>query len=83
MSHVLMLSEDRGAAAVLGAATLTEAVSERKLGEEVFRRIGVPGMTIGRAVLEAKQALGAREPQRLDVLWGWTLLGDPTLAVQH
>ncbi len=82
LGHMLMLTDDRGAAAVLGAATLTEAPSERKLGLEVFSRIGTPGVPIGRAVLEAKQALGEREPDLLDVLWGWTLLGDPTLIVQ-
>ncbi len=82
LGHVLMLSDDRGAAAVLGAATLTEATSERKLGREVFGRIGVAGKPIGLAVLEAKQALGGSEPELLDVLWGWTLLGDPTLIVQ-
>ncbi len=83
LSHVLMLGDDRGAAAVLGAATLTEASSEKKLGREVFGRIAVRGMPLGRAIVEAKQALGAREPDLLDVLWGWTLLGDPTLVVQE
>jgi hypothetical protein len=82
LGHVLLLGEDRGAAAVLGAATLTQASSEKKLGREVFARLGESGKPIGEAVLEAKRALAEREPHLLDVLWGWTLLGDPTLAVE-
>ena len=82
LADALLLSGDRGAAAVLGATTLTEARSERALGLEIFRRLFVPGETLGGAILEAKRRLAALEdPAVLDVLIGWNLLGDPTLAV--
>ena len=82
LGDTLLLSGDRGAAAVLGATTLTEARSERILGLEIFRRLFVPGETLGGAILEAKRRLAALEdPAVLDVLIGWNLLGDPTLSV--
>ncbi len=81
LGHRLLLGADRGAAAVLGAATLTEAAAERQLGRRLFRRLTLPGQTLGRAVLEAKRDLATTAPDQLDVLLGWTLLGDPTLAI--
>ncbi len=81
LAHKLLLSGDRGAAAVLGATTLTEARSERALSLEIFDRLFEPGRTLGEVILEAKQALAASEdPAVLDVLLGWNLLGDPTLG---
>ncbi len=80
LGHKLLLSGDRGAAAVLGAATLTEAPSERKLGRLLFARLGRDGTPIGRALVDAQRQLAASEPHLLDVILGWTLLGDPTLV---
>ena len=81
LGHRLLLSPDRGAAAVLGAATLTEAQSEAKLGILLFDELSVPGMPLGEAVLRAKRRLASTDPGLLDVLLGWTLLGDPTLVM--
>ena len=33
------------------------------------------------AVQRAKEKLAIKQPQALDVLLGWTLLGDPTLVL--
>lgn len=82
LGHRLMLEPDRGAAAVLGAATLTEAPVERRLGRQLFARLGVPGVRLGDALREAKEAVAAGDPDQLDVILGYTLLGDPTLIVQ-
>ncbi len=81
LGNRLLLEPDTGAAAVLGASTLTQATSERRLGRRVFERLAVPGVRLGQAVAEAKQDLATTEPHRLDVLLGWTMLGDPTLPV--
>jgi hypothetical protein len=43
-------------------------------------RLTQPGMTIGQAILEAKQALSPSHPD-LDIYLGWTLLGDPALMI--
>ena len=72
---------DQGAAAVLGASTLTRSSSDRALGELVMSRLSQPGMNLGRALVEAKQELAASNPQMIDVLLGWTLLGDPALGI--
>jgi len=78
----LLLAGDRGAAAVLGAATLTEDVDENDLGVLLAERIAQPGATLGKAVLAAKRALQGDRAARADVLLGWVLLGDPALVVR-
>jgi len=82
MGHALLLSGDRGAAAVLGASTLTESASDQALGERFIPRLVEPGETIGGALQKAKEELAREDPGRLDVLLGWTLLGDPALVVE-
>lgn len=82
LAHRLLLSGDRGAAAVLGASTLSEARSERAMSLEVFRRAFQSGTSLGEAVLGAKRSLVASgNPAVLDVLLGWNFLGDPTLGL--
>jgi hypothetical protein len=81
MGHALLLSGDQGAAAVLGASTLTLSTSDQALGELFIPRLVAPGATIGDALQEAKEELASEDPGRLDVLLGWTLLGDPALVV--
>jgi hypothetical protein len=82
LGHQLMLNGDRGAVAVLGASTLTKAAAERELAFAVYRRRFQPGMTIGRAIFAAKRAYATRHPQHLDVILGWTQLGDPALVIE-
>ncbi|MDY7092501.1 MAG: C25 family cysteine peptidase [Acidobacteriota bacterium] len=81
LGHVLLLDGDHGAAAVLGSSTLMDSASTRALGRFLAPRIAQPGQRIGDALTAAKQDLAVTEPERLDVLLGWTLLGDPTLVV--
>ncbi len=81
LGNRLLLEADTGAAAVLGAATLTEALSEQRLGRRVFDRLASPGARLGGAVVEAKRDLAESDPGRLDVILGWTLLGDPTMTI--
>ncbi len=77
----LLFSGDRGAAAALGAVTLTEAESERLLGELLTPRMVQPGVRLGDALQQAKAELAQTNPDLLDVLLGWTLMGDPTLTI--
>jgi hypothetical protein len=81
MGHALLLIDHTGAAAVFGASTLTESASDQALGELFIPRLVEPGKTIGEALQEAKNELALVSPERLDVLLGWTLLGDPALVV--
>lgn len=82
LGHAFLLRGDRGAAAVLGASTLTEAGSEQLLGALVMPRLTAPGATIGEAVLDAKRELATTHANLVDVLLGWTVLGDPALQVE-
>ena len=77
-----LFSGDRGAAAVLGAATLTDSESEALLGVLLTPRLATPGMSIGQALQDAKFELAQTHPDLLDVLLGWSLMGDPALVVQ-
>ena len=82
MAHRLLLSGDNGAAAVFGATTLTESSSDRALGDLFTPLVTAPGVTLGEALTDAKQALALTDPGRLDVILGWTLLGDPALMIE-
>lgn len=82
LGHAFLAGGDRGAAAVLGSATLLETESARELSTELSPLLAEPGRRIGDAVLAAKRAVAARNPELLDVLLGWTLLGDPALSIE-
>ena len=81
LGHRFLLADEQGAAAVLGAATLTTVASQGRLGALVQERIAEPGVPLGAALQEAKEELRHHGPELLDVLLGWTLLGDPTLVL--
>jgi hypothetical protein len=78
----LLFSGDKGAAAVLGASTLTDSESEKLLGLLLTPRLTTPGKPIGLALQEAKSELALSHPELLDVLLGWSLMGDPALVIQ-
>jgi len=80
LGHRFLLGE-HGAVAVLGAATLTHTESERRLGIPILQRATQSGVTLGEAIQGAKNELSRRHADLLDVLLGWTLLGDPALVL--
>ena len=82
LGHALMLQGEHGAAAVLGAATLTDSGSDVALGREYLARMTQPGVTLGEALVAAKRALAAEHPEMMDVVVGWSILGDPALVVE-
>jgi hypothetical protein len=76
-----LFSGDQGAAAVLGSSTLAGANSQSLLGQLLTPRMVTPGMSIGQALRDAKLELAQAHPELLDVLLGWSLMGDPALVV--
>jgi hypothetical protein len=76
-----LFSGDQGAASVLGASTLTDSKSEELLGDLLTPRMTTPGVPIGLALRDAKLELAKTHPELLDVLLGWSLMGDPALSV--
>ncbi len=83
MSHRFMQLENKGAVAVMGASTLTESFHELELGIRLIPNLTHNNMTIGEAILQAKQNLAVSHPDYLDVILGWTLLGDPMIEVNN
>jgi hypothetical protein len=77
-----LFSGDKGAAAVLGGTTLVDSTSEQMLGDLLTPRLVSPGMSIGQALEDAKTELAKTHPEMLDVLLGWSLMGDPGLVIQ-
>lgn len=82
LAHAFLLSGDRGAAAVLGATTLTENRSDRLLGNVLTPLLAEPGRMIGDAVVEAKRRLAVSHPGLDDIQVGFTVLGDPALVIE-
>ncbi len=83
LAHEFLLNDLNGAAAVLGASTLTQADHERELAKQVYPRMFEAGKPVGQAVLEAKRAHALTYSDELDVILGWNLLGDPALQVEQ
>ncbi|MCJ7435583.1 MAG: C25 family cysteine peptidase, partial [Anaerolineales bacterium] len=77
-----LFSGDQGAAAVLGASTITGVNSQYLLGKLLTPRMVTPGMSIGQALRDAKLELAQAHPDFLDVLLGWSLMGDPALVIE-
>lgn len=82
LGHSFLLFGDRGAAAVLGSATLMETASALRLSEKLAPLIGASGRSLGSAVTAAKQELAREAPELADAILGWTILGDPALVVE-
>jgi hypothetical protein len=76
-----LFSGDNGAAAVFGGVTLINYESELLLGGLFMPRLTTPGMPMGKALLDAKTELGQFRPDMVDILLGWTLMGDPALVI--
>lgn len=82
LGNALLMAGDRGAAAVLGATTLTNDDAEIALGEFLFPLLTTRRMPIGDAIVEAKNLLAQTRPDLSDVLLGWNLLGDPAMVIE-
>jgi len=82
LAHSLLVGGTAGAAAVLGASTLTEASADEALALELYSKWVEPGETLGRALVRAKKAL-AQKGGYDDVITGMTILGDPALVVHR
>jgi hypothetical protein len=78
MAHRFMIGET-GAAAVLGATTITTAIGDMTFAPLLQAEIVKPGMTIGEALYRAKRKLAKSNPELVDILLGTTLLADPAM----
>jgi hypothetical protein len=76
-----LFSGDQGAVAVVGSVTLANSNSEQRLGELLTPLLAEHGMSIGQALLNAKQQLNTIQYGLVDVQIGWALMGDPALVI--
>jgi hypothetical protein len=81
LGHAWMLEANRGAALVMGSSTFTQIETSRQFGQLLIPELLTPGQSAGQAVVEAKRRLADLNPQALDMLLGWTILGDPALEI--
>ncbi|WP_334142065.1 C25 family cysteine peptidase [Rhabdothermincola sp.] len=79
--RLLTQSGSGGAAAVLGAVTLTSATSDVIFARLMTDRLAAGGSTFGEAVLSAKRGLASSQRGLAEIQLGWTMLGDPALPV--
>ena len=81
LSNRLLLNGGSGAAAAVGATTLTKVASDQAIGLRVLKHTLQSGHPLGKAILLAKRDLAAEFAARKDVILGLTLLGDPALSL--
>lgn len=82
MAHALLLDPTGGAAAVLGSSTLSSSGNDIALAGYLSTALADGTLTVGEAVVAAKQALQAHAGgATADAQLGWTILGDPALPV--
>ena len=77
LGHNFMVKGEQGAAAVFGAATLTDADHEQLFGLQLTPLL-TQSDTIGEALLQAKKAIN---PSWRDIQLGYVLLGDPAMPL--
>lgn len=80
MSGRMMNVQSVGAAATIGASTLTSEASHRRLGQLFFQQVSAGVPRLGDAFLRAKRALRL-EGAPGDAILGMMLLGDPAMPL--
>jgi len=82
MAHRFLVN-DNGAAAVLGASTLTKLDSDNALGQLFIPLATQRGVKVGKALMLAKQQMALNHPEYLDTLLGYMILGDPAIVLNN
>jgi hypothetical protein len=82
LAHALLVSGNQGGAAVVGSSSLTSQYVHDLLSKPMMPYLMQPGMTIGDAILTARQQASIAKPYMIDALNAYQILGDPTLVVQ-
>ncbi len=73
----LINNRSGGASLVMGPATLTDAGNEARFQSLLMPLMLTPGVSIGEAVVIAKNALSTEMPWAEDIQLSFTILGDP------
>ncbi|MBK8286623.1 MAG: hypothetical protein IPK97_18145 [Ahniella sp.] len=78
MNHAWLLTQDRGARAMIASSSLTETASDKAIANALISELAVPGVRLGDALVNAKRTVWNRAPEMRDVVLGMSLFGDPT-----
>jgi hypothetical protein len=77
----MMNERMEGAVGMFGSTMLASNANEQTYGRLLMALLSQPGLSIGQAELQAKQALAVITPGATDVFLGTMLLGDPYLLL--
>lgn len=83
MSDQFLLAGEMGAVAVLGASTLTSSNDERAFGVILNGHLYQQDLTIGEAVLRAKQDLSLTDDDSIAIQYGYNIIGDPAIVINN
>lgn len=78
MNHAWLLTQERGARAMIASSSLTETSSDKAIAAALIGHLATPGIRLGDALLNARRDVGATAPEMKDVVMGMSLFGDPT-----
>ena len=81
MAHALLLTENKGAASVIGSSTLTDLAAHDELGQRFFKNLSKGPVTLGNALLKAQREVATQFPDLRDDILAMNLLGDPALEM--
>lgn len=83
MAHRFLLDVDGGAAAVIGAGSLVDTPQQDEYIRALFARLADGTTRIGDALDATRRDTALHNPQRRDLIYGISLLGDPTLRIRR
>lgn len=78
MNHAWLLTQERGARAMIASSSLTETPSDKAIAAALIAQFATPGIRLGDALLNARREVWATAPEMKDVVMGMSLFGDPT-----
>jgi uncharacterized repeat protein (TIGR01451 family) len=81
VNEALLFVPSGGAVATFGPAGISTPAGHRELSEKVYAELYQPGTTIGEAIRRGKAAIVDGRQSTREVVEGFNLLGDPSLAV--
>ncbi len=82
LGEALVLLPQGGALASFGPVGITDPGPQTELLADLYPRFFTQRLTLGEAIRQAKMAALRRDPGRLaPVVYGWSLLGDPSLRL--
>lgn len=78
LNHAWLLTQSRGARAMIASSSLTESASDEEIARALIPAFATPGIRLGDALLGAQGEVHMRKPEMKDVIYGMSLFGDPS-----